>query len=131
GHPGQVPTKSVSSKSPVTLRASVRHCQIAGALPPWRTAASYRLLRVPRPSPKGGVPFPRTAPRCAWRSPSNTSAVVAACPSLRSHHTGDREREFRVLAGFNGQLFAASRRDLVNPRPPIVRRHAPDTLDPP
>src|ERR1017187_3919343 len=130
GHPGQVPTKTVSSKSPVTLRASVRRCQIAGALQPWRTPASYRLLAVPQPSPQGGVPFPRAAPRCAWLSPSNTSAVVSTCPSLRSHHTGDRQRELRVLPGFNGQLFAAGRRDLVDPRPPIVRGPAPDPGDP-
>src|SRR5580700_8698247 len=130
GHPGQVPTKTVSSKSPVTLRASVRRCQIAGALQPGRAPPSYRLLRVPRLFPQGGVPFPRPAPRCAWRSPSNTSAVVSTCPSLRSHHTSDRQREFRVFPGFNGQLFAASRRDLVDPRPPIIRRHAPNTVDP-
>src|SRR5213594_5048319 len=130
GHPGQVPTKTVSSKSPVTLRASGRRCQIAGALQPWRTPASYRLLAVPRLFPQGGVPFPHAEPRCAWRFLSNTSAVVSTCPSLRSHHTGDRQREFRVLPSFNRQLFAASRSDLVDPRPTIVRRHAPDTFDP-
>src|SRR4029077_10691671 len=130
GHPGQVPTKTVSSKSPVTLRASVRRCQIAGALQPGRAPPSYRRLAVPRLFPQGGVPFPHAAPRCACRSPSNTSAVVSTCPSLRSHHTGDRQREFRVLPSFDDQLFAASRRDLVDPRPAIVRRHAPDTLDP-
>src|SRR5437762_4250271 len=130
GHPGQVPTKTVSPKSPVTLRASVRRCQIAGALQPGRAPPSYRLLAVPRLFPQGGVPFPHAAPRCAWRFPANTSAVVSTCPSLRFHHAGDRQREFRVLPSFNGQLFAASQRDLVDPRPPIVRRHAPDTLDP-
>src|SRR2546422_11016460 len=129
GHPAQVPTKTVSSKSPVTLRASVRRCQIAGALQPWHAPASYRLLAVPRPFPQGGVPFPHAAPRCAWRFLSNTSAVVTR-PSLRSHHTGDRQREFRVLPSFKRQLFAASRSDLVDPRPPIIRRHAPDTVDP-
>src|SRR5262249_29684775 len=60
---------------------------------------------------------------------SNTSAVVT-CPSLRSHHARDRQREFGVLPGFNGQLFAASRRDFVDPRPPIIRRHTPDAVDP-
>src|SRR5437867_8085304 len=128
GHPGQVPTKTVSSKSPVTLRASFRRCQIAGALQPGRAPASYRLLAVPRLFPKGGVPFPHAAPRCAWRFLSNTSAVVTR-RSLRSHHARDRQREFGVLPGFNGQLFAAGRRDLVDPRPPIIRRHAPDTVD--
>src|SRR5258708_17808969 len=108
GHPGQVPIKTVSSKSPVTLPASVLRCQIDGALQPGRVPPSYRPLAVPRLFPQGGVPFPRAAPRCAWRSPSNTSAVVSTCPSLRSHHTGDRQREFRVLPGFNGQLFAAA-----------------------
>src|SRR6516164_4590683 len=130
GHPGQVPTKTVLSRSPVTLPASGRRCQIAGGLQPGRAPPPYRLLRVPRLFPQGGVPFPHAAPRCAWRSPSNTSAVESTCPSLRSHHTGDRQREFRVLPGFNGQLFAAGRGDLVDPRPPIVRRHAPDTVDP-
>src|SRR6266536_1553080 len=130
GHPAKVPIKTVSSKSPVTLRASVRRCQIAGALQPGRAPLSYRLFAVPRLFPKGGVPFPRAAPRCAWRSPSNTSAVVSTCPSLRFHHAGDRQREFRVLPSFNGELFAASRRDLVDPRPPIIRSHAPDTVDP-
>src|SRR5437879_11559199 len=129
GHPAQVPTKTVSSKSPVTLRASVRRCQIAGALQPGRAPPSYRLLAVPRLFPQGGVPFPQAAPRCAWRFLSNTSAVVTR-PSLRSHHARDRQREFGVLPDFNGQLFAASRRDLVDPRPPIIRRHAPDTVDP-
>src|SRR3984893_12982642 len=129
GHPGQVPIKTVSSKSPVTLPASVRRCQIAGALQPGRPPPSYRLLAVPRLFPQGGVPFPHAAPRCAWRSPSNTSAVVT-CPSLPSHHARDRQREFGVLPGLNGQLFAASRSDLVDPRPPIVRRHAPDAVDP-
>src|SRR5437016_5877598 len=129
GHPAQVPTKTVSSKSPVTLRASVRRCQIAGALQPGRAPASYLLLAVPQLFPRGGVPFPRVAPRCAWRFLSNTSAVVTP-PSLRSHHTRDRQREFRVLPSFNRQLFAASRGDLVDPRPPIIRRHAPDTVDP-
>src|SRR2546425_108182 len=84
GHPGQVPTKTVSSKSPVTLRASVRRCQIAGALQPGRAPPSYRLLRVPRLFPQGGVPFPHTAPRCAWRFLSNTSAVVLTCPVNRA-----------------------------------------------
>src|SRR5436190_6775615 len=129
GHPGQVPTKTVSSKSPVTLRASVRRCQIAVALEPWRTPASYRLLAAPQPSPQGGVPFPRAAPRCACRFLPNTSAVVTS-PSLCSHHARDGQREFGVLPGFNGQLFAACRRDLVDPRPSIIRRHAPDTVDP-
>src|SRR5437773_9688644 len=118
GHPGQVPTKTVSSKSPVTLRASVRRCQIAGALQTWRTPGTYRLLAVPQPSPQGGVPFPHAAPRCAWRSPSNTSAVVSTCPSLRSHHTGDRQREFRVLPSFNRQLFAASPAGSLSGVPP-------------
>src|SRR6266568_6178807 len=129
GHPGQVPTKTASPKSPVTLRASVRRCQIAGALQTGRAPPSYRLLAVPRLFLQGEVPFPHAAPRCAWRFLSNTSAVVT-CPSPRSHHARDRQREFGVLPGFNGQLFAASRRDLVDPRPPIVRRHAPDTVDP-
>src|SRR5205823_13850982 len=118
---------TVSSKSPVTLLASGRRSQIAGALQPGRASVSCRLLAVPQLFPQRGVPFPHTAPRCAWRFLSNTSAVVSTCPSLRSHHTGDRQREFRVLPGFNRQLFAASRRDLVDPRPPIVRRHAPET----
>src|SRR6266404_469640 len=130
GYPGQVPIKTVSSKSPVTLPASVRRCQIAVALQPGRAPPSYRLLAVPRLFPQGGVPFPHTAPRCASRFLSNTSAVVTR-PSLRSHHAFDRQREFGVLPGLNGQLFPASRRDLVNPRPPIIRRHAPDALDPP
>src|SRR5205814_4565176 len=130
GYPGQVPTKTVSSKSPLILRASVRCCRIAAALQPGRAPPSYRLLRVPRLFPQGGVPFPHTAPRCAWRFLSNTSAVVSTCPSPRSHYARDRQREFGVLPGFNSQLFAASRRDLVDPRPPIVRRHAPDTVDP-
>src|SRR5579863_1371775 len=130
GHPGQVLIKTVSSKSPVTLPASVRRYRIAGALQPGRAPPSYRLLRVPRLSPQGGVPFPRATPRCAWRFLSNTSAVVSTCPSLRSHHARDRQREFGVLPGFNRQLFAASRRDLVDLRPPIVRRHTPGTLDP-
>src|SRR5258706_807495 len=129
-YPGPVPTKTVSSKSPVTLRGSVRRCQIAGALPPGRDPPSYLLLAIPRPFPQGGDPFPHAAPRCACRFLSNTSAVVT-CPSLRSHHARDRQREFGVLPGFNGQLFAPSRRDLVDPRPPIFRRHAPDTVDPP
>src|ERR1700676_2719966 len=90
-----------------------RLTQIAGALQPWRTPASYRLLAVPQPSPQGGVPFPRAAPRCAWRFLSNTSAVVSTCPSLRSHNARDRQSEFGVLPGFHGQLFAASRGDLV------------------
>src|SRR5262249_57839194 len=60
---------------------------------------------------------------------SNTSAVVTP-PSLRSHYARDRQREFGVLPRFNRQLFATSRRDLVDPRPPIIRRHAPDTVDP-
>src|SRR5436309_15550282 len=130
GYPGQVPIKTVSSKSPVTLPASVRRCRIAGALQPGRAPPSYRLLRVPRLFPQGGVPFPHAAPRCAWRFLSNTSAVVSTCPSLGSHDTGDRQREFGVLPSFNRQLFAASRSDLVDPCPPIIRRHAPDTLDP-
>src|SRR5580704_11707258 len=130
GHPGQGPTKTVSSKSPVTLRASVRRCHIAGALQPGRAPPSYRLLAVPRLFPQGGVPFPHAAPRRAGRFLSNTSAVVSTCPSLRSHHTRDRQREFGVLPAFDGQLFAASRRDLVDPRPPIIRRHAPNTVDP-
>src|SRR5215472_12181656 len=130
GYPGQVPTKTVSSRSPVILRASVRRCQSAGALQPGRAPPSYRLPAVPRLFPQGGVPFPHAAPRCAWRSPSNISAVVSTCPSLRSHHTGDRQREFRVLPGFNRQLFAPGGGDLVDPRPPVVRRHAPDTVDP-
>src|SRR5260221_6930444 len=129
GHPGQVPAKTVSSKSPVTLRASVRRCQIAVALPPGRDPPSYRLLAVLPPFPQGGAPFPHAAPRCACRFLSNTSAVVTR-PSLRYHHARDRQREFGVLPGFNGQLFAASRRDLVDPRPPIIRRHAPDTVHP-
>src|SRR6266853_748474 len=130
GHPGQVPTKTVSSKSPVTLRVSVRRCQIAGALQPGRAPPSCRLPAVPRLFPQGGVPFPHAAPRCAWHFLSNTSAVVSTCPSLRSHNARDRQREFGVPPGFNGQLLAASRRDLVDPRPPIIRRHAPDTVDP-
>src|ERR1039458_1470980 len=130
GHPGQVPTKTVSSKSPVTLRSSGRRSQIAGALQPGRAPPSYRLLAVPRLFLQGGVPFPHAAPRCAWRFLSNTLAVVSPCPSLRSHHAGDRQRELRVLPCFNGQLFAAVRRDPVDPRPPVVRRHPPDTLDP-
>src|SRR5262249_31443725 len=130
GYPGQVPTKTVRSKSPVTLHASVRRCQIAGALQPGRAPPSYPLLVVPRLFPQGGVPSPHATPRCAWHSPSNTSAVVSTCPSLRSHHTRDRQRGFRVLPSFNRQLFAASHRDLVDPRPPIIRRHAPDTVDP-
>src|SRR5580692_213210 len=129
GYPGQVPTKTVSSKSPVTLRASARRYQTAAALQPGRAPPSYRLLAVPRLFPQGGVPFPHAAPRCASRFLSNTSAVVTR-PSPRSHHARDRQREFGVLPGFNGQLFAASRRDLVDPRPPIIRRHAPDTVDP-
>src|SRR5581483_8456866 len=128
--PGRVPTKTASSKSPVTLRVSVRRFQIAGVLQPKRAPASYRLFPVPQPFPQGGVPFLPAARRCAWRSPSNTSAVVSTCPLLRSHHAGDRQREFRVLPGFNRELSAASRSDVVDPRPPIVRRHAPDTLDP-
>src|ERR1700731_3824745 len=128
-HPGQVPPKTGSSKPPVTLRASVRRCQIPGALPPGRVPPSYRLLAVPRLFPQGGVPFPHAAPRGAWRFLSNTSAVVTR-PSLRSHHARDRQREFGVLPGFNGQLFAASRRDLVDPCPPIIRGHAPGTVDP-
>src|SRR5580704_1664051 len=130
GHPGQVPTKTVSPKSRVTLRASVRRCQIAGVLQTGRALPSYRLLAVPRLFPQGGVPFPHAAPRCASRFLSNTSAVLSTCPSLRSHHTGDRQCELRVLPSFNLQLFAASRRDLVGSRPPIIRRHAPDTVDP-
>src|SRR6266480_482391 len=106
-----------------------RLCQIAGALQTGRAPPSYRLLAVPRLFPQGGVPFPHAAPRCAWRFLSNTSAVVTR-PSPRSHHARDRQREFGVLPGFNGQLFATSRRDLVDPRPPIIRRHAPDTVDP-
>src|SRR5260370_25625556 len=129
GHPDKVPTKTVSSRPPVTLRASVRGCQIAGALQPGRAPPSYRLLAVPRLFPQGGVPFPHAAPRCACRFLSNTSAVVTR-PSLRSHHARDRQRKFAVLPRFNGQLFAASRRDLVDPCPPIIRRHAPDTVDP-
>src|SRR4030095_13359858 len=129
GHPAKVPTKTVSSKPPVTLRTSVRRCQIAGALQPGRAPPSYRLLAVPRLFPQGEAPFPHAVPRCAWRFLSNTSAVVT-CPSLRSHHARDRQREFGVLPGLNGQLFAASRRDLVDPRPPIIRRHAPDAVDP-
>src|SRR3954451_10320061 len=129
GYPDQVPIKTVSSKSPVTLPAFVRHCRIAGALQPWHTPASYRLLAAPRFFPRGGVPFPHAAPHCAWRFLSNTSAVVTR-RSLRSHHARDRHREFGVLPAFTGQLFAASRRDLVDPRPPVVRCHAPDTLDP-
>src|SRR4030081_1635858 len=130
GHPAQVPTNTVSSKPPVTLRASVRRCQIAGALQPGRAPPSYRLPAVPRLFPQGGVPFPHAAPRCAWRSLSNTSAVVTTCPSLRSHHARDRQREFRVLPSFNRQLFAAGRRDCVVRAPPIIRRHAPDTVNP-
>src|SRR5215469_11127620 len=130
GYPGQVPTKTVRSKSPVTLRASVRRCQIVGALQPGRAPPSGRLLAVLRLFPQGGVPFPDAAPRCAWRSPANTSAVVSTCPSLGSHYTGDRQREFRVFPSFNRQLSAASRRDLVDPRPPVIRRQAPDTVDP-
>src|SRR5579863_3327899 len=130
GHPGQVPAKTVSSKSPVTPRASVRRCQIAGAPRPGRAPPSYRPLAVPPLFPPGAVPFPRAAPRCAWRLLSNTSAVVSTCPSLRSHHTADRQCQFGVLPGFNGQLFSASRRDLIDPRPPMVRRHAPDAVDP-
>src|SRR6185295_562235 len=103
GYPGQVPIKTVSSKSPVILPASVRRCQIAGALQPRRAPPSYRLLRVPRLSPPGGVPFPHAAPRCAWRFLSNTSAVVTRA-SLSSHHAPDRQREFGVLSGLNGQL---------------------------
>src|SRR6202048_2046690 len=129
GYPGQVPTKTVSSKSPVTLLASVRCCQIAGALQPGRVPPSGRLLRVLRLFPQDGVPFPHAAPRCAWRFLSNTSAVVTR-PSLPSHHARDRQREFGVLPVFTAQLFAPSRRDLVDPRPPIIRRHAPDTVDP-
>src|SRR5580658_4061012 len=129
GHPGQVPTKTVSSRSPATLRVSVRRCQIAGALQPGRGPPSCRPLRVPRLFPQGGVPFPHRAPRCAWRFLSNTAAVVAR-PLLRSHHTGDGQRELGVLSSFNRQLFAATGRDLVDPGPPIVRRHAPDTVDP-
>src|SRR3984893_9666294 len=130
GCPVEVPTKTVSSKSLVTLRASVRRCQIAGALQPGRAPPPYRLLAVPRLFPQGGVPFPHATPRCAWRPPSNTSAVVSTYPSLRSHNARDRQREFGVLLGFNGQLFASSRRDLVDPRPPIIRCHPPDPVDP-
>src|SRR5262249_5618307 len=79
---------------------------------------------------RGGTPFLHAAPRYAWRSSSNTSGAVSTCPSLASHHTGDRQREPGVLSSFNRQLSAASRRDLVDPRPPIIRRHAPDTVDP-
>src|SRR5580704_14126179 len=129
GHPGQAPIETASSKSPVTLRASGQRCQIAGAPHPGRASLSYRRLAIPRLSPQGGVPFPHAAPRCAWRLLSNTSTVATRL-SLRSHHARDREREFGVLPGFNGQLFAASRRDLVDPRPPIIRRHAPNTVDP-
>src|SRR5580698_4455440 len=129
GHPGQVPTKTASPKSLVTLRASVRRCQIGGALQTGRAPLSCRLLAVPRLFPQGEVPFPHAAPRRACRFLSNTSAVVTR-PSPRSHHARDRQREFGVLPGFNGQLFATSRRDRVDPRPPIIRRHAPDTFDP-
>src|SRR5260370_800921 len=117
------------SKYPESLRAPCRRCKIAGALQPGRDPPPYRLLAVPRLFPQGGVPFPHAAPRCAWRCLSNTSAVVTR-PSLRSHHARDRQREFGVLPGFNGQLFAASRRDLVDPRPPIIRRPAPAPSDP-
>src|SRR6266480_6450213 len=129
GHPGQVPTKTVLSKSRVTLPASVRRCQIADALQPGHAPPSYLLLAVPRLFPQGGVPFPHAAPRCACRFLSNTSAVVT-CLSLRSHHARDRQREFGVLPGLNGQLFPASRRDLVDPGPPIIRGNSPDAFDP-
>src|ERR1700693_1132045 len=129
GYPGPVPTETVPSKPPVTLRASIRRCQRPGAIQLGPAPPSYRLLAVPQLFPQGGVPFPHAAPRRAWRFRSNTSAVVTR-PSLRSHHARDRQREFGVLPGFNRQLFAASRRDLVDPRPPIFRRHAPDTVDP-
>src|SRR6185312_9198232 len=129
GYPGEAPTKIVSSKSPVTLRASDRRSQTAVALQSWRTPQSCRPLRVQRLFPQGGVPFPRAARRRAWRSRSNTSAVETGA-SLRSHHARDCQGEFGVFSGFNGQLFAASRRDLVDPCPPIIRRHAPDTIDP-
>src|ERR1700722_11717478 len=129
GYPGQVPTKTVLSKSRVTLRASIRRCQIAGTLQTGRAPPSYRLLAVPRLFPQGGVPFPHAATRCAWRFRSNTSAVVTR-PSPRAHHARDRQREFGVLPGFNFQLLATGRRDLVDPSPPTIRRHAPDTVDP-
>src|SRR5206468_10115333 len=112
GHPGQVPTKTVSPKSPVTLRASVRRCQIGGALQTGRAPPSYRLLAVPRLFPQGEVPFPHAAPRCAWRFVSNTSAVVTR-PSPRSHHARDRQREFGVLRSEEHTSELQSRSDLV------------------
>src|SRR5205814_9587925 len=64
-----------------------------------------------------------------WLFLSDPSAVVP-CPSPGSHYPHARQSLFGVLPGFNGQRFATSRRDLVDSRPPIIRRDAPDTVDP-
>jgi hypothetical protein len=52
------------------------NCRRASALAP--SARSYHRLPAVRLSPRCEAPFPPAMPRCAWRFPSNTSAVASA-----------------------------------------------------
>jgi len=131
GHPGQVPTKNrviqisrdsscFSPTLPNRRRASARArsavipsaCSSAAFSARWSSISLAQRLAAPgalHPIPQPSYQHVRHSAPSHGRSPTVSFAY------------------FRVSTA---NCLRPAAVDLVDPRPPIVRRHAPDTLDP-